>query len=248
MLNPLQIAEAAAGTALASGLAVGGYAYAAMWPPSRLFGAALRAPKNPAQGAGELALTFDDGPNPQWTPRLLDILAKHNVRATFFLLGKYAATQHPLVQRIHQDGHLIGNHTWNHPNLAFTSTARTREELTQTSVELEEIIGEPIRYFRPPFGGRRPATLRISRELGMVPVLWNAITSDWTATEPSQLTPRFASLIASHQRKGYATNLVLHDGGQSRLDVNRAASIATAGQLIEQFHATHRFVRLDEWT
>ena len=73
------------GSLTAAGLAFGGYAYAAMWPPSELFGPALRAPRKPS----ELALTFDDGPNPAWTPQLHDALASHNICATFFLLGRY---------------------------------------------------------------------------------------------------------------------------------------------------------------
>jgi len=246
-LNPLEILEAGSAAALAAGLAAGGYAYAAMWPASRLFGRVLTAPRNPADGLPEIALTFDDGPNPRWTPQLLEILARHDIKATFFLVGKYAASQPALVRGMHEAGHLIGNHTWTHPNLAVTSAQRTREELARTSAELEQILGAPIRYFRPPFGGRRPATLRIARELGMQPVLWNAIARDWTATSPEQITPRMTSLVERHRQRGYATNMVLHDGGHRSLDVDRSASVAAAGQLIERFSPAHRFVTLDAW-
>jgi peptidoglycan/xylan/chitin deacetylase (PgdA/CDA1 family) len=247
-LNPLEILEAGSAAALAAGLAAGGYAYAAMWPASRIFGRALTAPRNPATGPpGEIALTFDDGPNPRWTPQLLETLARHQVRATFFLIGKYVVSQRPLVRQMHEAGHLIGNHTWTHPNLAITGSQRTREELARTAAELEQILGAPVRYFRPPFGGRRPATLHIARELGMQPVLWNAITTDWTATAPEQITPRMIGLVERHRSQGYATNIVLHDGGHLSLDVNRSASVAAAGQLIERFSPTHRFVTLDEW-
>jgi peptidoglycan/xylan/chitin deacetylase (PgdA/CDA1 family) len=242
-LNPLGILEAGSATALAAGLAAGGYAYAAMWPASQIFGRALTAPRDP----GQIALTFDDGPNPRWTPLLLDVLARHQVKATFFLIGKYAASQRPLVREMHEAGHLIGNHTWTHPNLAVTGTRRTREELARTSAELEQMLGAPVRYFRPPFGGRHPATFRIARELGMQPVLWNAITSDWTATAPEQITPRMTSLVEGHRQRGYATNIVLHDGGHLSLDVDRSASVAAAGQLIERFSPARRFVTLDEW-
>jgi peptidoglycan/xylan/chitin deacetylase (PgdA/CDA1 family) len=243
-LNPLEILEAGSAAALGAGLAAGGYAYAAMWPASRIFGRSLIAPRAP----GEIALTFDDGPHPRWTPLLLETLARHGVKATFFLIGKYGASQGPLVRRMHEAGHLIGNHTWTHPNLAVTGTRKTREELARTSAELEQIIGAPVRWFRPPFGGRRPATLRLARELGMQPVLWNAITSDWTATSPEQITPRMTSLVERHEQRGYATNIVLHDGGHLSLDVDRSASVSTAGQLIERFSAAHRFVTLEEWT
>jgi peptidoglycan/xylan/chitin deacetylase (PgdA/CDA1 family) len=148
---------------------------------------------------------------------------------------------------MHDAGHLVGNHSWTHPNLALTGARLTREELTRTSAELEQITGAPIRHFRPPFGARRPATLRIARELGLTPVLWNAITADWNATDPGQITPRMIWLIERNQNCGYATNLVLHDGSHVSLDANRSASVAAAGELVERFRATHRFVRLDAW-
>lgn len=246
-LFPQEIVEVVSAAALTAGLGAGGYAYAAMWPASRIFGKAMTAPRNPANGPGELALTFDDGPNPRWTPLLLETLARRDVKATFFLLGKYAVTQKPLVRQIFEAGHLIGNHSWSHPNLARTGAQTTREELARTSEELAQIVGAPVRYFRPPYGGRSPLTLRIARELELIPVLWNAIASDWTATAPEQITPRMAALIERHERRGYATNIVLHDGSQHGLDVNRAASVAAAGQLIERYQASHRFVTLDAW-
>jgi hypothetical protein len=105
------------GAAAGLGLAAGGCAYAAYWPGSRIFGRALVAPRRP----GELALTFDDGPNPAFTPRLLDVLASHDVRATFFMVGSHAQAEPELVRRIVAAGHLIGNHSWSHPNLAIAS-------------------------------------------------------------------------------------------------------------------------------
>src|SRR5580692_11309137 len=117
------------GAAAGLGLVWGGCAYAALAPGSRFFGDALTAPPRP----GELALTFDDGPNPEWTPRLLDILAAHEVRATFFVVGQYAHTEPALVRRIAAAGHLIGNHSWTHPNLALTPAAKVHDELKRTS-------------------------------------------------------------------------------------------------------------------
>ena len=176
MFSPLAT-EISAGLSATAGLALaaGGCAYAAMWPTSQLFGPTLIAPPRP----GELALTFDDGPNPVWTPRLLDLLASHDVHATFFLVGSRAQAQPALVRQIVAAGHLIGNHSWSHLNLALSSGRRIDEELSRTSQALEQIVGAPIRYFRPPFGARRPEVLRAARRLGMLPVLWNAMTSDW---------------------------------------------------------------------
>ena len=245
--NLQEALEAATGAVLTAGLALGGYAYAALWPGSQIFGHTLTAPRNPENGPGQIALTFDDGPNPRWTPLLLETLARHNARATFFLVGKYAAIQAPLVRQMHQAGHLIANHTWSHPNLARTSAQKNREELARTSEELQQIVGAPIRYFRPPFGGRRPATLRIARELGLIPVLWNAMTADWDAHEPSQVTPPLSKLVERNQKRGYATNIVLHDGSHRTLEADRSASVAAAGQLLSRFAASHQFVTVEAW-
>jgi len=231
------------GAAGALGLAAGGCAYAALWPGSRLFGEALIAPSHP----GELALTFDDGPNPAWTPRLLEILAGHDVRATFFLVGKFAQAEPGLVRRIVAAGHLIGNHSWSHPNLALTSASRVKEELTRTSETLEQIVSAPVKYFRPPYGARRPIVLRLARSLGMVPVLWNAMTSDWKEPSVERIVARLASKIDRLERRGRAANIVLHDGNHREVAADRGPSVAAAGLLIARYKATHRFVTLDAW-
>lgn len=225
------------------GLAAGGCAYAAMWPSSRLFGEALIAPRN----ADELALTFDDGPNPLWTPRLLEILARYDMRATFFMLGKYAQQQTVLVQQVAAAGHLVGNHSWSHPNLAFTSAPRVREELTRSSDTLAQIIGQPIRYFRPPFGGRRPAVLRIAREMGLAPVLWNAMTNDWSEPSSEAIFDRLTRRINRLQRQGSAANVVLHDGGHTTPEADRGPSVATVEQLLHRYRGSCRFVTVDAW-
>src|SRR3954454_17171436 len=104
MLSPLAAdvygAIGVAGAAV--GLGIGGYTYAARWPGSQLFGRTLVAPRRPR----ELALTFDDGPNPDWTPRLLEVLAEHNVRATFFMVGRFVKTERELARRVFESGHL----------------------------------------------------------------------------------------------------------------------------------------------
>ena len=105
MLSPLAAGVyGLLGLAGATGLGVGGFAYASRWPTSQLFGRTLIAPRKP----GELALTFDDGPNPAWTPRLLDLLAEHNVHATFFVVGKFAKAERELARRIAEAGHVLG--------------------------------------------------------------------------------------------------------------------------------------------
>ena len=244
MLSPLATGiTVGLGTTAALGLAYGGFAYAALWPSSQIFGEALIAPPRP----GELALTFDDGPNLAWTPRLLDTLAGNNVRATFFLLGSHAKSEPALVRQIAEAGHLIGNHSWSHLNLALTSASRVREELTRSSQALEQITGAPVKYFRPPFGARRPYVLRTARSLGMIPVLWNAMTSDWSEPSTEKIVERLTRVIDRLQRRGRAANIVLHDGSHREISANRGPSVAAAGQLIARYKGTHRFVTLDAW-
>jgi len=235
--------SAGLGAAAGLGLTAGGCAYAALWPGSRIFGPTLIAPAR----SGELALTFDDGPNPVWTPRLLDTLAGHDVRAAFFLVGSYAEREPALVRRMVAAGHLIGNHSWSHLNLALTGAGRVREQLNRTSRTLEQIAGAPVRYFRPPFGARRPVVLRAVRELGMVPVLWNAMTSDWKEPSADAIAQRLARKIDRLERRGRAANIVLHDGSHRDPAANRGPSMAAAGQLIARYQGTHRFVTLDAW-
>lgn len=229
--------------AAGAGLAAGAFAYASLWPGSRLFGAALTAPSRP----GELALTFDDGPNATWTPRLLDILAAHNVRATFFLLGQRAQSQPELVRRMAAAGHTLGNHSWAHLNLSRTSSTRVREEIRRTNDVLEQMMGAPISLFRPPFGARRPAVFRIARELGLTPVLWNAMTTDWSQPSAEQIAKKLARRIDALERRGRAANIVLHDGGHRDADARREPSVKAAELLAARYKATHRFVTVDAW-
>ncbi len=231
------------GTAAALGLAAGGCIYAAKWPGSQIFGRTLVAPPRP----GELALTFDDGPNPSWTPLLVDILARFDVKATFFMVGRFAAQEPKLTRHIADAGHLIGNHSWSHANLALSTAARIREELTRSKDALEQITGKPLRYFRPPFGNRRPYVLRAAREMDMIPVLWNAMTSDWSERSAERISERLMRKIAANERRGRASNIVLHDGGHHALNTDRGPSIGAVERLLAHYGKSHRFVTIDAW-
>lgn len=245
MISALETGVTAAlGVAAAAGLAAGGYAYAAMWPTAQLFGKTLTAPRRP----GELALTFDDGPNPAWTPQLLDTLAAYNVKATFFMVGQFAEAQPELVRRVAAEGHLIGNHSWNHPNLAWTAKAEIETQLGRTCDTLAQITGQPVRFFRPPYGARRPHALKTARRLGMTPVTWNAMTDDWQEPSAEKIAASLMKKIDAHELHGFATNIVLHDGGHRGLGMNRGPSVTAAGMLLERYTRTHRFVTLDAWS
>jgi len=232
------------GAAAGLGLAAGGYAYAAQWPGSRIFGHFLTGPQRP----GELALTFDDGPNTLWTPRILELLASHQLPAIFFMVGSRAQAEPELVRQVAAAGHLIGNHSWSHPNLAYCSARRIAEELSRAKETLEQISGAPVRYFRPPFGARRPEVLRAARRLGMIPVLWNAMTSDWKEPSADAIARRLAGKIDRNERRGLATTIVLHDGNHLDPAANRAPSTAALALLIARYQPTHHFVTLDAWS
>jgi peptidoglycan/xylan/chitin deacetylase (PgdA/CDA1 family) len=244
MLSPLAAGVyGAIGVAGATGVGIGSYFYASRWPGSQLFGRTLIAPRRPK----ELALTYDDGPNPSWTPRLLDLLAVHNVRATFFMIGKFAKAERELACRVFEAGHLIGNHTWSHPNLSGASDAQVLEELTRTNDILAQITGKPVRYFRPPFGARRPYVLKLARQLGLIPVTWNAMTSDWSELSADKIATNLMNKIDRNQRRGYASNIVLHDGNHRSQGADRGPSVTATDQLLERYDRTHKFVTLDAW-
>lgn len=228
----------------AAGLGIGGYAYASRWPTSQIFGKTLIAPRRPR----ELALTFDDGPNPAWTPGLLDLLAEHNVHATFFMVGRYAKAETALARRVALAGHLLGNHTWSHPDLSRATSSKVLDELTRTNDLLAAVAGKPVRYFRPPFGARSPYVLKLARQLGLVPVTWNAMTSDWIESSADRIATSLMHKIDRNQAHGFASNIVLHDGGHQGPGANRGPSIAAAGQILERYDGTHKFVTLDAWS
>jgi peptidoglycan/xylan/chitin deacetylase (PgdA/CDA1 family) len=229
--------------ALLGAAAGASYLYAALHPESRMFGPCLVAPPHP----DEIALTFDDGPNPRWTPQLLDLLAKYNVKASFFLIGQFAMQQKDLVRRTHEAGHVIGNHTWTHPNLIRKSPAEVRKELDETTNRLQQMSGTRVRFFRPPYGLRRRRTLQIARDLGLTTVTWNAIGNDWKDLSAEAIATRVMGLIEKNSKRGNATNLVLHDGGSTTLEADRSRTVAATAAILERYSGTRRFVTLDAW-
>ena len=222
MLAPILTAGAVAT------LTVGGYAYAGMAPTSQIFGRCVVAPRHLRQ----IALTYDDGPNDPYTLQLLDLLAEHDVRATFFLIGRFVRQRPDLVRAIAAEGHLIGNHTMTHPVLLLHSPKRVQTELRDANAALEDVLGQPVRWFRPPHGARRPDVLRVARELGLTPVLWNAMGYDWRRTTPQAVEKNVWRGFGRNQRRGTASNVLLHDGGQAGIGQDRRPTIAATRMLL----------------
>jgi peptidoglycan/xylan/chitin deacetylase (PgdA/CDA1 family) len=235
-----------AATALTTaGLLAVGCTYAALSPQSQLFGKVLIASRKP----DEIALTYDDGPNDVVTERLLDVLAHHNIRATFFLIGRYVRQRPQIARAIAASGHLIGNHTMTHPWLAWQSSARIRQELTDCNALLEDTLGIPIRYFRAPHGARRPAVLSIARSLGLTPVQWNIIPKDWQPVGAEEIAARTVRGITRNRQQNRASNIVLHDGGQKALGQPRLPTVEATKLLLDKYKSQTgtKFVTVDSW-
>lgn len=124
----------------------------------------------------KIAITFDDGPHPSYTEQLLDGLKERGVVATFFVTGEHATLHPDIIKRMHDEGHLIGNHTYSHIQLKSDNREEFKEELIATSEVIEEIIQEEVIYVRPPYGTWDKS---FEKELNMIPVLWSVDTLDW---------------------------------------------------------------------
>jgi peptidoglycan-N-acetylglucosamine deacetylase len=209
------------------GAAALGYAgYAAYAPRSQFYG---RTYLGAGRGSRQLALTYDDGPNDPCTLRLLEVLERHNVKATFFLIGRFVAEKPEIAREVARAGHVIGNHTFNHPNLIFCSAARVRSELEQCREVLAETVGEHSTLWRPPFGARLPHVLRVGRNLGLVPVMWTVSSNDWRIHAADAIEQR----VARRVRGGDV--ILMHDGGHVRMGANRARTIEATDRLIRRF-------------
>jgi Predicted xylanase/chitin deacetylase len=137
-----------------------------------------------------LALTFDDGPHPVYTPQLLDGLEKRNVKVSFFLMGKNIMGNEAIVKRMHEDGHLIGNHTFDHVQLNKLPENEACSQITKTSNAIFEITGQYPAYVRPPFGEWREG---LDCTVTMLPVFWDIDPLDWNTDNADQVVEKVVS-------------------------------------------------------
>jgi peptidoglycan/xylan/chitin deacetylase (PgdA/CDA1 family) len=228
---------AGAAAAAATGVAV----FQGQYPTAQRYGSTIHRER----GAGrQIALTFDDGPNPSMTPRLLELLARHDAHATFFLIGQWAEREPALIREIVAAGHAIGNHTYTHPTMPAHGAARIRDELRRCR-EAVEASGERFStvdgaaLMRPPYGRRRPGTLRTMREEGYVPVTWSITGYDWRAhTTEHRITRRCL-------RAKDGDIILLHDGANTEPAADRSRSLASAEATLQR-HSDYRFVTVPE--
>src|SRR5581483_1847130 len=221
----------------ATAAALGVTAYQSVAPRGQWYG---RTFTGLPRGYRQLALTFDDGPNDPHTLDLLNVLAKHNVLATFFLVGRYARQRPDIVREIQRAGHVIGNHTFTHPNLIFVSPLQTRIQLEECDRTLSEILGERPALFRPPFGGRLPHTLRSARSMGLEPVMWNVTGWDWKTN-----SAEYVQRKVSQQIRG-GDVILLHDGSHLRFGFDRAHTVIATDRLIASHKKEYEFVSILE--
>ena len=222
----------------ASFAVAGALGYQSMAPTGQWFGRAFCGGR---RGSKQIALTFDDGPNDPHSLNLLDVLSRHEVRATFFVIGRYVRQRPDIVQEIARRGHVVGNHTFSHPLLIFKSSQRMRQEIVECQEAIRDAIGESANLFRPPWGGRRPGTFSIVEQLGLRPVMWNVTGYDWNAPSADYIEQRVIKKI----RGGDV--VLLHDGSHAAFGVDRSNTVQAAERLLSRYKSEGReFVTVSE--
>jgi peptidoglycan-N-acetylglucosamine deacetylase len=225
----------ATATAAAAAIAAG---YQSVAPTGQWFGSAFHGVK---AGSKQIALTFDDGPNDPHTLNLLELLAKHNIPATFFLIGEYARKRPDIVTAIARQGHVIGNHTFTHPLLTFLPAAQIREEIMRCRDAINNAIGEHSNLFRPPWGSRRPGVFALVRRLGFEPIMWNISGKDWKSPSVEFIEREVTKKI----RGGDV--VLLHDGRHGAFGSDRSKTVAAVERLISRYQCEgYEFVTVPE--
>lgn len=203
---------------------------AGMWPRSTLLGPNLR--RLPTAGRAEVVLTFDDGPDPEVTPRVLDLLDQYGARASFFCIGARARANPHLVRDIVRRGHTVENHTDRHPyHFAALPPDRLRREIAAAQGTLAGLAGTPPCFFRAPMGLRSPLLQPVLAGQGLRLVSWTRRALDGLRGDPVAAGARL--------RRGLAAGdvLLLHDGGAARTPDGRAVALAVLPDLLEALAA-----------
>ena len=184
----------------------------------------------------EVALTFDDGPNPYYTQQVLTVLQQYGIKATFFCIGRQVAEYPWLVQQEYAAGNVIGNHTWSHPDLTKLSSDDILTQINTTSDAIQQAIGVRPTFFRPPYGVFNANVLTQANQLGLTTIIWNDEARDWTTPGISVISSRILGLA------GNGAIILLHDGGG-----NRSQTVAALPTIITSLrHQGYTFVTLPQ--
>ncbi len=176
-----------------------------------------------------VALTFDDGPEPATTPRILDALESENAKATFFVIGNHVPGHESIVQREHALGNEVGNHSWSHPNFAKLTPVQMQDQLNKTQ-DIIVSTGVPApRVFRLPYGSATPTMLNT---IHMPIILWNVDPKDWHENNPANLV----SVVEAQARPGAI--IIMHD--------SKPTTAAAAHQIVQDLKAKYNLVTVSE--
>lgn len=179
------------------------------------------APSGATRAVAVVHPTFDDGPDPTWTPQVLDVMSRYGARGTFFMVGQSVAQERRLVQRVRDEGHAVANHTWSHPQLVALSDAGIRRQLDRT----DGVLGATS-CVRQPYGATNARVERVVRATGHHPVLWDVDPQDWRRPGARAIAER----ILAGTRPGAV--ILLHDGGGDRAQtvagLERALAVMTS--------------------
>ncbi len=204
-------------------LLLGAAAYGTFHRNSAMFGSVLtRLPG----GRRTIALTFDDGPNPEATPRLLDTLAAHDVRATFFLLGRHVSRWPALARRVAEEGHQIGNHGFEHRRLHFAGPSRARRDVGEGRAAIHAACGVETHHFRAPHGFRSPFVSPAARAVGERTVGWSLGVRDSDRPGVGEIAHRVLTGVAP------GSIVLLHDGDGYDPLGDRLQTVAAVGDII----------------
>lgn len=192
-----------------------------------------------------VALTYDDGPNPPYTDHLLDVLAKHDVKATFFMIGNRIEKHPETVNRVIAAGHQIGNHSYSHPLLGFLPPAYVQREIESTDNLLQRfnITGEVV--FRAPVLTRFLPVAWVLAKRNRAHISCNVWSWDWTTQNPDKITETVLKKTLSST--GAGSIIVLHDGKAENKDANRSGTVEATDQIITALKADgYQFVRVSD--
>ena len=208
-------------------LVAGSVAHGAFHRNSSVFGRV----RTRVDGENAVALTFDDGPNPEATPRILDALAERGVHATFFVLGRHAELWPELVRRMAAEGHTLGNHGYFHRKLHAKSPRYVREDLALGTSAIENACGVRPRLFRAPHGFRSPWVTSIARQLGQETVGWSL--GVWDSAKPG-----VAAIVDRTVRGAHPGSiLLLHDGDGYDSRGDRSQTAQAVPEIIQRLQA-----------
>ena len=186
-----------------------------------------------------VALTFDDGPHPEYTPKLLNILERHGAHATFFMVGQLAARYPAIVKEVARRGHSIGNHSWDHPSFPSLNSSQRRQQMRQCAAVL---VDAKQRLFRPPFGHQNMASRIDAWSMGYDVIAWSVLADDWLDHDPEQILEKLSSRIKP------GSIVLLHDSlfcAESQSYLSRTSTLEAVDRLLAEC-SDYEFVTVQE--